>query len=75
MSKRKFSALDESFEFPPVENWKTNQKKVLGCTYHILKPLRPVEPQPKQVEFVIEEKQENVWAFGKMTRFRIKGHD
>lgn len=73
MSKRKFSALDESFEFPPVENWKTNQKKVLGCTYHILKPLRPVEPQPKQVEFVIEEKQENVWAFGKMTRFRIKG--
>ena len=65
--------LDESFEFGPLENWKTNQKKVLGCTYNILKPLRPIENQPKQVEFVIEEKQDNVWAFGKMTRFRISG--
>ena len=65
--------LEESFEFPPIDNWKTNQKKVLGCTYHVLKPLRPVENQPKQVEFVISEKQDNVWAFGKNTRFRITG--
>jgi hypothetical protein len=49
------------------------QKKVLGCTYQVIKPLRPVENQPKQVEFVIDEKQENAWAFGKMTRFRITG--
>jgi hypothetical protein len=73
MSKRKFSMLEESFEFPPIENWKTSQKKVLGCTYNVLKPLRPVDPKPEEVEFVIEEKQENIWAFGKNTRFRITG--
>ena len=65
--------LEESFEFPAPENWKTNQKKVLGCTYNVLKPLRPVESQPRELEFVIEEKQDNVWAFGKNTRFRITG--
>ena len=73
MSKRKASLLDESFDFPPPENWKTAQKKVLGITYNVLKPYRPLDLQPQQVEFVIDEKQENVWAMGQNTRFRSTG--
>ena len=58
------------FEDPP--NWRAGTRQLLqGSEYEVVKPTKPVEEQPKQVEF--ELMSNNPILFGNASRFRIQG--
>jgi hypothetical protein len=72
--KRGSSVLDQQFDFPPVEKWRqVKDKKVFATDYivhtksHFIGP----EQSPSLVEFLLKE--DEVFAFGPQTRFRITG--
>ena len=58
------------FEDPP--NWRAGTRQLLqGSEYEVVKPTKPVEEQPEQVEF--ELMSNNPILFGNASRFRIQG--
>jgi hypothetical protein len=72
--KRPSTVLDQQFEFPPVEKWRqVKDKKVFATDYivHTKNHFVGSELSPSLVEFVLKE--EEVFAFGPQTRFRITG--
>ena len=72
--KRTANMLDQQFDFPPIEKWRTvKDKKVLATDYivHTKSHYIGQEQSPSLVEFNLKE--DEVFSFGPQTRFRIAG--
>ena len=64
--------MDSRFIFEEPPTWRAGARQLLqGSEYEVLKPTKPVEEQPKQVEF--ELMSNNPILFGNASRFRIQG--
>ena len=64
--------MDSRFDFPDPTSWRNGTKqKLFGSEYNVLKPTKPIEEKPKQIEF--ELMSNNPLLFGNMCRFHIKG--
>ncbi len=64
--------MDSRFVFEDPPSWRTGTRQLLqGSEYEVIKPTKPVEKQPKQVEF--ELMSNNPILFGNASRFRIQG--
>ena len=64
--------MDSRFVFEDPPSWRTGTRQLLqGSEYEVIKPTKPVEEQPKQVEF--ELMSNNPILFGNASRFRIQG--
>ena len=71
-TKRKNSMLEEQFESAYVENWrKSNQYKVLGSEFEIIKSRNTLEEIPQAVEFEVTS--DDYWSLGLGTKFNIVG--
>ena len=72
--KRTSAVLDQQFDFPTVEKWRqVKDKKVFATDYIVHTKNHYIGPEesPSLVEFVLKE--DEVFAFGPQTRFRISG--
>ena len=64
--------MDSRFIFEDPPNWRGGTRQLLqGSEYDLVKPTKPVEEQPKQVEF--ELMTNNPILFGNGSRFQIQG--
>lgn len=64
--------MDSRFDFPEPTSWRNGTKqKLFGSEYNVLKPTKPIEEKPKQIEF--ELMSNNPLLFGNMCRFHITG--
>ncbi len=73
-TKRPASVLDQMFEFPHVEKWRSGlSQKVLGSEVHTTLPanITGKPNQPLCIEFVL--KSDEIFSFGPMSRFKVKG--
>jgi hypothetical protein len=64
--------MDSRFVFEDPPGWRGGTRQLLqGSEYEVVKPTKPVEEQPKQVEF--EMMSNNPILFGNGSRFQIQG--
>jgi hypothetical protein len=64
--------MDSRFEFSEPVSWRNGIKqKLFGSEYTVLKPTKPIEEKPKQIEF--EMMSNNPLLFGNMCRFHVTG--
>lgn len=72
--KRKLSMTNPQFDFQKESTWKEDGKsqQVRGSSYVQYYPFKPIDEQPNVVDFHLKD-QQNCWAFGPNTCFKIKG--
>ena len=64
--------MDSRFDYADPVSWRNGTKqKIFGSEYTLLKPTKPIESLPKQIEFDLMSN--NPLMFGNMCRFHVTG--